>query len=127
MDKDVLNQVPRSIEMCFHTIFSVGLTVEFEKAREFFAQRKSKQKAQQCGGSKVEKNKNPNPMGKGQKVNSLKSRISKHKQKKKQPAAKVSTFKPAPTKVKEPGENHVSQSVSKDRMTNRRCIKCSEK
>jgi len=64
---------------------------------------------------------------KGQKVDSLENRISKPKQKKKKPVAKVTTFKPAPTKVKEPGEDQVSQSVHKDRMTNGQCIKCGEK
>jgi len=37
-DKDVLDKVPPSIEMCFQTILSAGSTVEFEKPREAYAQ-----------------------------------------------------------------------------------------
>ena len=57
-------------------------------------------------------------MDKGHEVDSLESRISKPKQKKKKPVAKVTTFKLSPTKVKVPGDDQVSQSVRKDRMTN---------
>jgi len=126
-DKDILDKVPQSIEMCFQTILSAGSTVEFVKARQAFAQSLYQQKVQQVGGSKVEKKENPKPVNKGQKADSLESRISKPKQKKKKPAAKVTIFKPAPTKVKEPGEDQVSQSVRKYRMTNGHCIQYGEK
>jgi len=78
-------------------------------------------------GSKVEKKVNPTPMDEGQKVDLLESRISKPKETKKKPFAKVTAFKLAPTKVKEPGEDQVSQNVRKDRITNGQCIKCGEK
>ena len=75
----------------------------------------------------MEKKENLKPVDKGQKADSLESRISKPKEKKKKPVAEVTTYKPAPTKVKEPGEDQVSQSVHKDRITNGQCIKCGEK
>jgi len=37
-DKDVLDKVPQSIEMCFQTFVSACSMVEFEKSREAFAQ-----------------------------------------------------------------------------------------
>ena len=104
-DKDVLDKVPPSIEMCLQTILNAGSTVEFEKTREAYAQGKYQQKVQQGVGSKVEKKENPIPVDKGQKVDSIESQISKPKQKKKKPTTKVTTFKPALTKVKEPGED----------------------
>jgi len=75
----------------------------------------------------VEMKDNPKPVDKGKKVDSLESRICKPKQTKQKHVAKVTTFKPAPTKVKQPGEGQVSRSVSKDRMTNGQGIKCGEK
>ena len=36
MDKDVLDRVPPSIEMCYQTIVSAGSTGEFEKTREAY-------------------------------------------------------------------------------------------
>jgi len=75
----------------------------------------------------VQKKENPKPMNKGKKADSLKSRISKPKQKNQKTDAKVTTFKPGPTKVKEPGKDQVGHSVRKDRMTNGKCIKCVEK
>jgi len=126
-DKDVLDKVPQRIDMCFQTILSAGSTVEFEKAREAFAQSPYQQKVQQVGANKVEKKEDPKPVDKGQKVNSLENRISKPKQKNKNPLAKVTTFKPTPTKVEKLGEDKASQSVGKDRMTNGQYIKCGEK
>ena len=75
----------------------------------------------------MQKKQNPKPVDEGQKVDSLGSRISKPKQKKKKPVAKVTSFKPAPTKVKESGKDQVSLSVRNNRMTNGQCIKCGEK
>jgi len=126
-DKDVLDKVPLSIDMFFQTILSAGSMVEFEKAKEAFAQSQYLQQLLQVGGIKVEKKENPKPVDKGQKVDSLESRIYKPKQKKKKLVAKVTTFKPASTKVKEPGEDQVSQSVRKHRMTNGQCVKCGER
>ena len=79
IDKDVLDRVPASIEMCFQTILSAGSTVEFQKTREAYAQGQYQQKVQQGVGSKAEKKENPKPVDKGQKVYSLESRISKPK------------------------------------------------
>ena len=62
--------------MCFQTILSAGSTVEYEKAGEAFAQSQYQQKVQQVGGSKVEKKENPTPVDKGQKADSLESRIT---------------------------------------------------
>ena len=75
----------------------------------------------------MEKKENPKPVDKAQKLDSLVSRISKPKQKMMKPVTKVTTFKPAPPKVKEPGEDQVSQSVHKDGITKGQFIKCSEK
>ena len=38
MDKDVLDKVPHSIEICFQTILSAGSIVEFAKTREAYVQ-----------------------------------------------------------------------------------------
>ena len=107
-DKEILDKVPASIETCLQTILSTGSTVEIEKTRETYPQGQYQQKVQQGVGSKQEKKENPKPMDKRQKVDSLESRITKPKQKKKKPASKVTMFKPTPTKVKEPGEDQVS-------------------
>jgi hypothetical protein len=126
-DKDVLDKVPQSVEMCFQTILNAGSTVEFEKAREAFAQNQYQQKVQQVGGHRNEKKESTKPVDKGKKEDSLESRISKPKQKKKvKTSAKSSDTKPATKREKEPGEDKVSQSVRKDRMTNRQCIKCGQ-
>ena len=79
------------------------------------------------GGNKVEKKKNLKPIDKEQKANSLKSGIAKPKEKRKKSATKTTIFKPALTKVKEPVNNKLSQRAYKDKITNRECIKCSEK
>ena len=57
-DKDVLDKVPPSSEMCFQTIVNAGSTVEFEKTREACAQGQYQQ-------SKVEKKENPKPVDEG--------------------------------------------------------------
>ena len=104
-DKHVLDKVPPSIEIYFQTILSASSTVEFEKTREAYAPAQCQQKVQQGSRSKGQKKENPKPVNMGLKVDSLKSRISKPTEKKKQPAAKVIICKPAPTEVKEPGED----------------------
>jgi len=35
-DKDVLDKVPTSIEMCFHTIANAGSSLEYERGRETY-------------------------------------------------------------------------------------------
>jgi len=65
--------------MCFQAVLSAGSMVEFEKAGEAFAQSRYQQKVQQLGGNRVGKKENPKPVGKGEKADSVASRIHKPK------------------------------------------------
>jgi len=56
-DRDVLDKVPTSIEMCFHTIANAGSTLECERGRETYARTEFQHKVDRAGGTK-EKNVN---------------------------------------------------------------------
>ena len=64
MDKDVVDRVPPSLEMCCQTILIASSKVEFEKTRGAYTQAQYQQKVQQETGSKEEKKENPKSMDK---------------------------------------------------------------
>jgi len=55
IDKDVLDKVPVSIEMCFHTIANAGSTLEYERGRERYARIEFHHKIDRAGGTKEKK------------------------------------------------------------------------
>jgi len=54
-DKDVLDKVPTSIEMCFYTIANAGSTLEYEQGRETYARTEFQHKVDRAGGTKEKK------------------------------------------------------------------------
>jgi len=57
-DKYILDKVPTSIEMCFHTITNAGSTLENERGRETHARSKFQHKVDRSGGIKQKKEDN---------------------------------------------------------------------
>jgi len=55
IDKDVLDKVPTSIEMCFHTIANAGSTLEYERGREKYARTEFWHRVDRAGGTKKKK------------------------------------------------------------------------
>jgi len=55
IDKDVLDKIPASIEMCFHTIANAGSTLEYERGREKYARTEFQHKVDRPGGTKEKK------------------------------------------------------------------------
>jgi len=54
-EKGVLDKVPPSIEMCFHTIANAGSTLEYESGRERCARTEFQHKVDRAGGTKEKK------------------------------------------------------------------------
>jgi len=50
--KDVLDKVPASIEMCFHTIANAGSPLEYKRGREKYAQTEFQHKVGRAGETK---------------------------------------------------------------------------
>jgi len=106
IDKDVLDKVPASIEICFHTIANARSTLEYERGREKYARTKFQHKADRAGGTKEKKEVN-----KSSQV--TKKDDYKHVQKKKTKPKSQGTsakFDKSDTtkKAKEPGEELVT-------------------
>jgi len=57
-DKDVLDKVPTSIEMCFLTTDNAGSTLEYERGRETYARTEFQHKGDRAGGTKEKKEAN---------------------------------------------------------------------
>jgi len=57
-DKDVLDKVPTSIEMCFHTIANAGSTLEYERGKETYSQTEFQHKIDRAGETKEKKEAN---------------------------------------------------------------------
>jgi len=55
IDKDVLDKVPASIEMYFHTIGNAGSTLEYKRGREKYAWSEFQHKVDRAGGTKEKK------------------------------------------------------------------------
>jgi len=55
---DVVDKVPTSIEMCFHTIGNTGLTLKYERGRETYARTEFQHKVDRASGTKGKKEAN---------------------------------------------------------------------
>jgi len=57
-DKNILDKVPTSIEMSFHTITNTGSTLKYERGRETYARTEFQHKVDRAGGTKEKKETN---------------------------------------------------------------------
>jgi len=55
IDRDILDKVPTSIEICFHTIANAGSTLEYERGREKYDQTEFQYKVDRAGRTKEKK------------------------------------------------------------------------
>jgi len=123
-DKDVLDKVPTSIEMCFYTIANAGSTLEYEQGRETYARPEFQHKVEWAGGTK-EKKEAKKPSEATKKDNT--KRVQKKKAKPKSQGTGATSAKSDTTKkAKEPGEELVTYAMKKARMTSSQCIKCGD-
>jgi len=121
-DKDVLDNVPTSIEMCFHTIANAGLTLEYERGRETYTRTEFQHKVDRAGGTKEKKE--ANKALEVTKKDDTK-RVQKKKGKPKSQGTGAKSDKSDTTKkAKEPGEELVTYAMKKARMASSQCIKC---
>ena len=58
IDKDVLDKVPASIEMCFHTMANARSTLEYERCREKYARTEFQHKVDRAGRTREKKEPN---------------------------------------------------------------------
>jgi len=124
IDKDLLDKVPESIEMCFHTIANAGLTLEYERGREKYARTEFQHKVDSAGGTKEKKE--GNKSSEATKKDDTK-RVEKKKAKPKPQGTGAKSDKSDTTKIaKEPGEELVTYAMKKARMAFSQCIKCSD-
>jgi len=123
-DKDVLDKVPTSIEMCFHTIANAGSTLEYERGRETYARTEFQHKVDRAGGTKEKRE--VNTPSKVTKKDDTK-RVQKKKAKLKSQGTGAKSDKSDTTKkAKEPGEELVTYAMQKARMASSQCIKCGD-
>jgi len=123
-DNDVLDKVPTSIEMCFHTIANAGLTLEYAWGRETYARTEFQRKVDRAGGTKEKKE--ANKPSEATKKNDIKH-IQKKKAKPKSQGTGAKSDKSNTTKnAKEPGEELVTYARKKARMVSSQCIKCGD-
>jgi len=57
-DKEVLDKVPTSIDMCFHTIANARSTLDYELCRETYARTEFQHKVDRSGVTKEQKEAN---------------------------------------------------------------------
>jgi len=123
-DKDVLDKVPTSIEMCFHTITNAGSTLEYKRGRETYARTEFQHKVERAGGTKEKKE--ANKPAEATKKDDTKG-VQKKKAKPKSQGTSAKSDKSDTTKkVKEPGEELVTYAMKKARMASSQCIKCGD-
>jgi len=124
IDKDVLDKVPTSIEICFHTIGNAGSTMEYEHGRETYARTEFQHKVDRAGGTKEKKEANkPSEATKKDNTN----RVQKKKVKPKSQGTGAKSDKSDTTKkAKEPGEELVTYAMKRARMASSQCIKCGD-
>jgi len=121
-DKDVLDKVPTSIEMCFNTIANAGSTLEYERGRETYARTEFQGKVERAGGTK--ENKEANKSSEPTKKDDTK-RVQKKKAKPKCQGTGAKSDKSDTTKkAKEPGEELVTYAMKKAWLASSQCIKC---
>ncbi|KAF8422309.1 hypothetical protein BGX38DRAFT_1279835 [Terfezia claveryi] len=113
-DKDILDKVPASTEICFQAIANAGSQVEYEKVREAHAQSQFHQKEQAAGAKKEVPN---TPKTTEKKSENLKDRITKPKQRAKtKPNAKSKPKSDTSSKKeKEPGQDKVTYAMRQAR------------
>ena len=123
IDKDVLDKVPASIEMCFHTIANAGSTLEYKRGREKYSRTEFQHQVDRAGGTKEKKEVN-----KSSEV--TKKDDNKHVQKKAKAKSQGTSAKSdksdSTKKAKDPGEELVTYAVKKARMASSQCIKCGD-
>jgi len=123
-DKDVLDKVPTSIEMCFHTITNAGSTLKYERGRETFARTEFQHKVDRAGGTK--ENKEANKPSEATKKDDTK-RVQKMKANPKSQGTGAKSDKSDTTKkAKEPGEELVNYAMKKAPRASSKCIKCGD-
>jgi len=123
-DKNVLDKVPTTIEMCFHTITNVGSTLEYEKGRETYARTEFQNKVDRAGGIKDKKE--ANEPSETTKMDYTK-RVQKKKAKPKSQGTSAKSDKSDTTKkAKEPGEELVTYAMKEARIVSSQCIKCGD-
>jgi len=100
-DKDVLDKVPTTIEMCFHTNANAGSTLEYERGRETYVRTEFEHKVDRAGGTKDKKKANkPSEATKKEET----KRVQKKKAKPKSQGTSAKSDKSDTTKkAKEPG------------------------
>jgi len=124
IEKDVLDKVPASIEMCFHTITNAGSTLEYERGREKYAQTEFQHKVDRAGGTKEKKEANKSSEVTKKDDNKC---VQKRKAKPNSQSTGAKSNKSNTTKkAKEPGEELVTDAMKKARMESSQCIKCSD-
>jgi len=123
-DKDILDKVPTSIDMCFHTIANAGSTLEYERGRETYARTEFHHKVDRAGETKEKKK--ANKRSEATKKNDTK-RVQKKKAKPKSQGTISKCDKSDTTKkAKEPGAELVTYAMKKARMASSQCIKCGD-
>jgi len=121
-DKDVLDKVPTSIEMCFYTIANVGSTLEYERGRETYARTEFQHKVDRAGGTKEKKEANkPSEVTKKDDTKSVQKKKAKPKS---QGTGAKSDKSDTIKKAKEPAEELVTYAMKKAWMASSQCIKC---
>jgi len=123
-DKDVLDKVPTSIEICFHTIAKAGSTLEYERGRETYARTEFQHKLDRAGGTQEKKEANKPPQAT---TKDDTKRVQKKKAKPKSQGTGAKSDKSDTTKkAKEPGEELVIYAMKKEGMASSQCIKCGD-
>jgi len=124
IDKDILDKVPASIEMCFHTIANAGSTLEYKRGREKYARTEFQHKVDRAGGTKEKKE--DNKCSEVTKKDDNK-RVQKKKAKPKSQGTSAKLAKSNTTKkAKEPGEELVTYAMKKAQVASSQCIKCGD-
>ena len=133
-NKDSLDKVPASVEMCFEAITAAGMEVENDKAREAFTQAahsvkvqmeaavKGKEKAKEGGASKDKKEGKQEVL---EKVKDKKNRVQKKKNQASNKSVQGNTG--SDKKEKEKGEDTVTREMRQARMKDGVCVKCGKK
>jgi len=123
-DKDVLDKVPASIEMCFHTITNAESTLEYDRGREKYARTEFQHKVDRAGGTKERKE--VNKSSEVTKKDDNKGGQNKQAKPKSQGTSAKSNKSDATKKAKEPGEELITYAMKKARMASSQRIKCGD-
>jgi len=114
IDKDVLDKVPTSNKICFHTIVDTGSSLEYERGTEKYVWTEFQHKVDRAGGSKEKKE--PHKALEATKRDDNKG-VQKKKAKPKSQGTSAKSDKSDTTKrAKEPGEELVTYAIKHARM-----------